>query len=154
MRGFLRGLAIGAWVAYLFDPQHGRRRRHMLRDRSIATVRRFARRSRRGASLFVAEIRGFVAKATHLRERPKHVNDETLAQKVMSEAFRSPDAPKGDVNVNVEGGRVVLRGQVATNELIEDLERRVRKVAGVQEVENLLHTPPRKKPRTRTASRT
>ncbi|HEY7380926.1 MAG TPA: BON domain-containing protein [Gaiella sp.] len=53
----------------------------------------------------------------------------------------SPDAPKGEVNVNVEHGRVVLRGELATRELIDELERRVRKVVGVREVDNRLHVP-------------
>jgi osmotically-inducible protein OsmY len=36
---------------------------------------------------------------------------------------------------------VTLRGQVDTPDLIEELERQTRKVTGVRDVENLLHTP-------------
>jgi osmotically-inducible protein OsmY len=35
----------------------------------------------------------------------------------------------------------VLRGEVDSPELIDDLVVRARKVQGVQDVENLLHTP-------------
>jgi len=49
--------------------------------------------------------------------------------------------PKGQINVNAENGVVVLRGQVEESELIRDLEAKTRKVQGVREVENLLHTP-------------
>lgn len=69
------------------------------------------------------------------------VDDQTLKAKVESEVFRETEAPKGDVNVNVEFGVVYLRGQLEDQSLIEDLEQRVRTVQGVNRVENLLHTP-------------
>jgi osmotically-inducible protein OsmY len=49
--------------------------------------------------------------------------------------------PKGQININAENGVVFLRGQVEDPELVEALEARVRKVRGVKDVENLLHTP-------------
>jgi osmotically-inducible protein OsmY len=80
-------------------------------------------------------------KATHLREEPKDYDDVTLARKVETEIFRPEDAPKGSVNVNVEGGIVYLRGEVERPELIDDLVEKARNVQGVREVENLLHLP-------------
>ena len=81
-------------------------------------------------------------KAMHLRERQKEQpNDATLVAKVESEVFRDPAMPKGAVNVNAENGVVVLRGQVEKPELIAELEKKVRKVQGVHDVENLLHLP-------------
>ena len=71
----------------------------------------------------------------------KEVDDLTLKAKVESEVFRPADAPKGDVDVNVENGVVYLRGQVEQPELIQDLELRVRAVQGVRDVENLLRAP-------------
>ena len=49
--------------------------------------------------------------------------------------------PKGKITVNAENGKIVLRGEVEQPELIKDLEKRTKKVQGVTEVENLLHTP-------------
>jgi osmotically-inducible protein OsmY len=43
--------------------------------------------------------------------------------------------------VNAENGKIVLRGEVEKPELIQDLEKKTKKVQGVTEVENLLHTP-------------
>jgi osmotically-inducible protein OsmY len=65
----------------------------------------------------------------------------TLARKVETEIFRDAEVPKGQINVNAENGKVVLRGEVEKPALIKDLEERTRKVQGVREVENLLHTP-------------
>jgi osmotically-inducible protein OsmY len=81
-------------------------------------------------------------KATHLKEEEKpQPDDVTLARKVETEIFRDADVPKGQINVNAENGKIVLRGEVEKPELITDLEKKTKKVQGVTEVENLLHTP-------------
>ncbi len=68
-------------------------------------------------------------------------DDATLVDRVKSEIFRDADAPKGKVNVNAESGRVILRGEVESEDLIRDLVERTRQVEGVQGVENQLSTP-------------
>jgi osmotically-inducible protein OsmY len=70
---------------------------------------------------------------------PLPVNDETLRDRVESELFRDPDIPKGQININAEHGVVVLRGELDHPEEINAVERRVKKIAGVTEVRNLLH---------------
>jgi BON domain-containing protein len=138
---FLRFAALGAALTYFFDPQSGARRRNTARDRVLALFRRTGRKAARASRGVASEAYGMKEKATHLREQPKTFDDQTLKAKVESEVFRPADAPKGDVNVNVERGVVFLRGQVDTPELIEELEERVRAVQGVDEVESLLHLP-------------
>ena len=137
----LRFAAIGAALAYFFDPQQGARRRNMTRDRVVAFFRRRGRDVAGAGRGVAAEAYGLKQKATHLREEPKAFDDQTLKAKIESEVFRPAEAPKGDVSVNVEEGVVYLRGQLEDTSLIEDLERRVRSVQGVERVENLLHTP-------------
>jgi len=138
---FLRFAAIGAAVVYFFDPQNGARRRNMARDRALAFFRRRGRAAARVGRGGAAEASGLTEKVTHLKEEPKTYDDQTLKAKIESEVFRPADAPKGDVNVNVEHGVVYLRGQVDEPSIIEDLEARVRAVQGVERVENLLHVP-------------
>jgi BON domain len=142
MRSFGLFAALGAAVAYLFDPQSGRRRRAYIRDRGAGLVRKGFRRLGRAGRHARAEAYGLSQKAQHLHEEPKPVPDDaTLAQKVETVIFRDPKVPKGQINVNAEKGTVVLRGEVSTPELIRDLEERARKVQGVEDVENLLHLP-------------
>jgi osmotically-inducible protein OsmY len=138
---FLRFAALGAALTYFFDQQNGRLRRNMARDRVLGFFRRRRREAARAGRGVAAEAYGLKQKATHLREQPKTFDDQTLKAKIESEVFRPADAPKGDVDVNVERGVVYLRGQVERPEVIEELEERVRSVQGVSEVENLLHLP-------------
>jgi osmotically-inducible protein OsmY len=142
MRRVLGLVGLGAALTYFFDPQQGRRRRAMARDRIAAFFRRRVREGERLGRTASAEIEGAVQKAKHLEEEPKpQPDDVTLARKVETEIFREADVPKGQINVNAENGKVVLRGEVDQPEMIKDLEERARKVQGVQEVENLLHLP-------------
>jgi BON domain len=142
MKPFLLLAGIGAALAYFFDPQNGARRRNMTRDRTLAFFRQGGRKAERAGRAVGAQAEGLKQKATHLREEDKpQPDDVTLARKVETEIFRPEDAPKGQVDVNVENGIVFLRGEVERPEIIKDLEGRARKVQGVREVENLLHTP-------------
>jgi hypothetical protein len=136
------GAALGAVLMYFFDPQSGRRRRHEGRDRTLACFRRAGRRAERLGRDVAAEVYGLKQKATHLHEEPKpQPDDATLAHKVETQIFRDRDVPKGQINVNAEEGKVVLRGVVSTPEMIEDLVEKTRKVQGVRDVESLLHLP-------------
>lgn len=73
-------------------------------------------------------------------------DDQTLVDRVESEIFRDRKEVKGKVNINAEEGVVVLRGQLDSQDLIDDLVNAVRDVDGVRNVENLLHTPGTKAP--------
>jgi osmotically-inducible protein OsmY len=135
----LQLVALGAALAYFFDPDNGKRRRKVAVQRLAGASRRHGKQLRRGAT---SQVRAIKAKTTHLREEPKpQPDDVTLAHKVESEIFRHVEVPKGKINVNAENGKVVLRGEVDSAEMIEELVGKARKVQGVQDVENLLHTP-------------
>jgi osmotically-inducible protein OsmY len=131
-----RLLALGAALSYFFDPENGKRRRKVTADRLAALMRRHGGRLMKGTG---SQAHALKQKATHLREEPKpQPDDVTLARKVETEIFRDADVPKGKINVNAENGKVVLRGEVDSPEMIEDLVSKARKVQGVQDVESLL----------------
>ena len=117
--------AIGAALAYFFDPDNGRRRRKELIKRAGKSFRQAGKPAGDAAA---------------------QPDDVTLARKVETEIFRDTDVPKGKINVNVEDGVVYLRGELEQPDLIDDLEKQAHKVQGVQGVENLLHTPGREAP--------
>ena len=129
---------IGAALAYFFDPDSGRRRRALARDRSAAWLRsqrETAQRKSRYASDRVEGIKHEIVGSTEI-EAP---NDATVAQKIQSEVLRHYDASR--VNVNVENGVAVLRGELKHPEEINALVRDVERVAGVRDVRSLLHLP-------------
>jgi len=117
--------AIGAALAYFFDPDNGRRRRKELIKRAGKSFRQAGKPAGDAAA---------------------QPDDVTLARKVESEIFRDADVPKGKINVNVEDGVVYLRGELEQPDLIKDLESQARRVQGVRDVENLLHTPGQEAP--------
>ena len=127
----LRYMGLGALIAYFFDPDNGRRRRARARERLSARFQGGAGSS----DLTMPEKPEFPSEVTPTAD------DATLAAKVETEILRGAEVPKGQINVDAENGKVVLRGEVEKPELISDLEQRTRKVQGVREVENLLHTP-------------
>jgi osmotically-inducible protein OsmY len=142
MLRLLRYVGLGALIAYFFDPENGRRRRALARDRFPALFRRGSERVERAGRAAAAEAYGVKQKVKHRKEDEKpQPDDVTLARKVETEIFRGEDVPKGQINVNAENGVIVLRGEVEKPELIKDLEKRTSKVQGVKEVENLLHVP-------------
>ena len=138
----LRFAALGAALVYFFDPQNGRRRRAQAKERIPAFFRGKARHAERLGRTAQSQAYGVTQKVKHRKEEDKpQPDDVTLARKVETEIFRDAEVPKGQINVNAENGVVVLRGEVDEPELIRDLEEKTRNVQGVQEVENLLHTP-------------
>lgn len=130
----------GAGLAYLFDPDRGRRRRSLARERSAAMIRHNGEHLRRLGRRIGAGAYGLSQKLIHLRSGHKAPPDDvTLTHRVESEIFRDPAMPKGRINVNAEHGVIVLRGELDRPEQIAALEAAARKVAGVRGVENLLH---------------
>ena len=87
------------------------------------------------------------------KREPKPLDDVTIARKVESNIFRDIDVDKGKVDVNVAERVVWLRGEVASQDLITELEARATGVTEVRRVENLLHVPEAPAPgRTDTAA--
>jgi hypothetical protein len=134
-------LGVGAIAWYLFDPSRGKGRRKKILDMTAGRFRRGGRRLGRLGRRVGAEAYGVTQKVTHLKEEGKDFDDVTLANKVMSELFGDPEIPKGDVNITAENGTIVLLGQVKQPGQINEIERRVLNINGVQGVRNLLHTP-------------
>jgi osmotically-inducible protein OsmY len=131
--------AAGAAAAALLDPEHGKARRAQVADRGGALVRRTVRRTERGLRSAQSELYGASQKLQHLRPEDAHPSDERLLDRVQTELYRDPAIPKGQINLSIEQGAVVLRGHVADDSLRSMIERRARGIAGVQQVDNQLN---------------
>ena len=154
-RLFVFGAAMGAALAYFFDPETGNRRRSMTRDRVLAFFRRTGRQAGRAGQAAKSQAYGVTQKAVHLKDRTnEQPDDATLAHKVETELFRDAEVPKGQINVHVVDGIVELRGEVTRPEVKKALAAKAEAIPEVREVSNLLHLPktppPEKKSTTRT----
>jgi osmotically-inducible protein OsmY len=139
----LLGAAVGAAAAWFLDPNDGTRRRHVVRDKTMKYARRGREEAARKATYAGETVKGkatAVAPGTGREPASERLNDPALQAKVESEIFRDPDAPKGQVSVNVEDGVVYLRGELDDEAKIEGLREAAARVEGVRGVESLLHT--------------
>jgi osmotically-inducible protein OsmY len=126
---------VGAGAAYFLDPEVGKRRRHVLRARLLRMLRRTQRVAARKVKFVGGHARGLVAVARRTVAHPDvPSDDETVAQRIRSDALRDIGISTKDVDVRVENGFVTLRGSVDSIEDADRLVSRVRKVPGVSNV--------------------
>jgi len=67
--------------------------------------------------------------------------DQEVTGRVETTLFRDNTIPQGQININTVDGVVYVRGTVSSKEQIDEIERRVKGVAGVDAVINLLRLP-------------
>jgi hypothetical protein len=134
------GAATGATLMYMADPDRGRRRRAVARDRTFAAVRRSGRRADKLGRRTSSKLTGMASWAVHLPARSgQFVDDQMLTDRIMSQVFRDRAIPHGRVNINVQDGVAILRGVLDQPEQIRELREAVEHVRGVREVESHLH---------------
>lgn len=141
-RSILFPLLLGAGLAYFFDPGQGARRRNMLIDKVRSMMGQGSRTVANQASYAAGAAYGTVQETVRMRA-PDNPNpdDATLTDRVESEIFRDPNIPKGDININTVDGVVELRGELKTQQAIDDLVAKVRAIPNVKSVHNYLHLP-------------
>jgi hyperosmotically inducible periplasmic protein len=134
--------AAGAIAAYILDPQMGRTRRAVTRDRMAGEARRLGRWSARRGRWIASTASGIGQRVQHATDEAEVPVDEVaLVNRVKSELFRDPGIDKGAIAVNVERDVLFLRGTAPTAEQIEEIGHRASRIEGVGRVVNLLHLP-------------
>jgi len=129
------GLGLGAALMYVLDPERGKRRRAIVRDKTLSGARKtgdkIAARSRDRKN----RARGVGAELKSLT-KSQETNDPILEERVRAELGRAVARP-ASIDVVAIAGTVILSGAVRTNEL-DELLSSVRGVPGVEDVENRL----------------
>jgi uncharacterized membrane protein len=131
----LTGIGIGAGLMYFLDPQRGRRRRALVRDKlahsthvgadAVETTRRDAMHRASGT---VSRLRALV--------RRKAIDDLVLIERVRAQLGRVVSHPHA-IKVEANDGVVTLSGPILRNEL-PALLRATERVRGVRDVVNAL----------------
>lgn len=67
--------------------------------------------------------------------------DQAVTGRVETTLFRDNSLPQGQININTVDGVVYVRGTVSSKEQVDEIERRVKGVEGVEAVINLLRLP-------------
>jgi uncharacterized membrane protein len=134
---WIGGAALGAVTMYLSDPDRGKRRRALARDKMISVA------NRAGDVLDVASrdvgnrMQGLRAEAARmLFQRDKAIDDPVLVERVRSRIGRAISHPH-PIYVIARQGRITLSGPVLVHERMPLLEA-VKAVPGVLDVEDLL----------------
>jgi hypothetical protein len=133
IRSLLSGIAIGVAAALVFDPARGGRRRALMRDKMIDLTRATREALDSARRDFRHRARGVEADAHDwIGERP--LDDPRLLERVRARIDRVCSYPHA-IEVQVEQGRVVLRGPVLAAE-VHDLLSAAAAVRGVESVTN------------------
>jgi osmotically-inducible protein OsmY len=135
----IKGGLVGAAVAYLFDPVSGNGRRARLRDQVGASVRRAQDRADKLSRHTSNVIEG--KKAELAGDGDRSMDDATVADRIRSEVLGRPGLDAGGLVVDVQDGVAHLRGEMQDEARITEVVAMTRSVAGVRDVENLIHVP-------------
>lgn len=133
----VRGMAIGAGLMYLLDPDRGRRRRAMVRDQVVSSWHDLDDAVDTASRDLKNRARGVIAE-TRSRIRGEEVDDQVLTARIRSRIGRVVSHPHA-VDVEVEGGCVTLRGPVLESEK-SALVSTVKGMRGVEGVIDRLET--------------
>lgn len=131
----LAATALGAAAMYLLDPDQGRRRRAMLRDRTLAQSRRAREFSRIAARDLSQRAQGTLVEIRRVVQH-EPVPDGVLVQRVRAVLGRCSSRP-GAIHVEARDGRVELHGNVLAAEHANVLAH-ARAVRGASDVADRL----------------
>jgi uncharacterized membrane protein len=131
----IKGLSFGVSLAYLLDPDRGRRRRARVRD----SVVHHAIETQKALGTTARDVRNRVSgTAARFGRAFRHdrTSDDVLVPRVRAEMGRVVSHPHA-IEVSAEGGVVTLRGPILSGEA-RRLLAAVRRVPGVVKVVNQL----------------
>lgn len=129
-------LAAGAAVMYYLDPEMGKRRRAVLRDKLRSGQQSAARYARAQAKRAGDQVRGAVAETRAQLDGEAEPSNTKLAERVRSQLGRLTNCP-GAIDVTAHGGCVGLHGHVLASEHTL-LVQTITAVDGVKEVDDQL----------------
>lgn len=129
------GAGLGAGLMYLLDPQGGRRRRAVARDKTVSALNKGGDAVRKTSRDLGNRTKGLVAKAGSRLHRNggAEVDDQVLRDRVRSKLGRALSHAAA-LDVTAENGRIILAGPVLAHEADRLLDA-VRSVKGVKDVE-------------------
>jgi osmotically-inducible protein OsmY len=133
------GVGVGAALMYFFDPDRGKRRRALVRDKVEAAGNKATDYAEKMGRDIRNRAYGVVAETKALFQH-EEVTDDVLADRVRAKLGRYP-VRTGAIEVSTHEGVVTLTGPILADELPTVL-RATKFVRGVKEVDNQLAVYP------------
>lgn len=131
------GAGVGAGLMYLLDPQEGRGRRAVARDKSVSALKQGSKAAAKTSRHLGNKTKGLVAEAgSKLRKSDLAEDGQKLLKKVQKAVRASVSHPSA-IDPILENGRVYLHGLVLASEVAQLLAA-IQAVKGVDDVENRL----------------
>ena len=130
-RAFWGGVAVGAALAFTFDPDRGRTRRAKVRDKIVRGTRRTGEAMDATMTDMTNRARG-IAAATRSRFTHEEVDDRRLVDRVRAKIGRACSHPHA-IDVDALDGEITLRGPILAHEVprVIAAAEAVRGVSGV-----------------------
>jgi len=132
---FGAGLGIGTIVMYVLDPDRGKRRRALLRDKYLSATRKIGHAIEVTANDFTNRAQG-IAASIRSKFTSAETDDAVLIDRVRSKLGRIASHPAA-IEVASENGRITLSGPILQAE-VDNLLTCVKQIRGVNGVANNL----------------
>lgn len=132
---FGTGVGVGTGLMFLLDPDQGKRRRALLRDKCYSA----ARKTSEGMGVTARDLRNRtqgIVSGVQSRFSSEPVDDAVLVDRVRAKLGRIASHPRA-IDVMAQDGRVTLSGPILMTE-VPELLACVNRVSGVNEVINNL----------------
>jgi BON domain-containing protein len=136
LSSFLRGAAYGAAAMYILDPDKGRRRRAIARDKAASFLADAGETVREAARDITNRAQGARARAWRSLHRDEIADDLRLIERVRARIGRVVTHPHA-IQVGARDGHVTLSGPILAGE-VQALVAAVRAVPGVSGVDEHL----------------
>ncbi len=131
----LGGVGIGLGLMYMLDPDRGRTRRALLKDKAGSLVLHSSTSVGKESRNARNHLRGLLAE-TRSRLRRSGITDDGLAERLRAEIDRLAPTP-GPLHATVRSGRVSLSGPVLASQ-VQAIVEQVAMIPGVMGVDNRL----------------
>jgi hypothetical protein len=130
----LAGVGLGAGLMFVLDPDRGRRRRAVARDRLVRlghdAVWHANKQARNAGNHVVGTIAEYGAK---VRDRFRGIDDEQLVRRVAAQVGHVVSHP-GSLGITAEDGRVTISGPILRSE-VDTLKKRLDETRGIRQCE-------------------
>lgn len=127
---------VGAGLMYLFDPDRGKRRRAIARDRAMHLSNVVRRELTQTSHDLSNRVHGALTEARSMLEGPEFVSDNKLAERVRAKLGRYVSHPRA-LTTMAEDGWVIVEGPVFADEA-DQLLKHLSLVKGVKAIEDRL----------------